>query len=243
MFEGQSKYRMGLLIWMSHCSWPSLLWQTYDYFFDTDGGYFGAKKGSEPLHVQWNAASDAVEVVNYSAGAAHGLTVHAEILNMDGTGRWEKSAAVESAEDSTVSPFQLEYPAGLTPVHFIRLTLTRGGETVSSNFYLRGARENDYHAIRELPKAKVEASTRVTREGGRWLLATELHNASAAPALMVRVKAVRDKSGDRILPALYDDNYVPLMPGERRTIHTELKHADTRGEAPRMVVEGFNIQP
>jgi hypothetical protein len=31
------------------------------------------------------------------------------------------------------------------------------------------------------------------------------------------------------------------MPGERRTITTELRHADTRGESPRIVVEGFNV--
>ena len=57
MFEGQSKNRLGLLIWMSHPAWPSLLWQTYDYFFDTDAGYYGAKKGAEPLHIQWNAST------------------------------------------------------------------------------------------------------------------------------------------------------------------------------------------
>jgi hypothetical protein len=58
---------------------------------------------------------------------------------------------------------------------------------------------------------------------------------------MVRVKAVRDKSGDRILPVIHSDNYVPLMPGEQRTIRTEMEDADTRGERPRIVVEGFNI--
>ena len=73
MFEGQSKNRLGLLIWMSHPAWPSLLWQTYDYFFDTDAGYYGAKKAAEPLHIQWNAATDAVEVVNYNAGEQTGL--------------------------------------------------------------------------------------------------------------------------------------------------------------------------
>jgi hypothetical protein len=57
---------------------------------------------------------------------------------------------------------------------------------------------------------------------------------------MVRLKAVRTKSGDRILPALYSDNFVALIPGERRTIRTELENADTRGESPRIVVEGFN---
>ena len=30
------------------------------------------------------------------------------------------------------------------------------------------------------------------------------------------------------------------MPGESRTILTELAQADTRGERPRMAVEGFN---
>jgi hypothetical protein len=231
---------MGLLIWMSHCSWPSLLWQTYDYFFDPDGGYFGAKKGAEPLHIQWNTATDEVEVVNYSAGQASGLSAHAEILNMDGTVKWEKRAAVDSAEDSTASPIKLEYPSDLTAVHFIRLTLTRGTEVISANFYLRGLKEGDYTAIRGLPKVKLEATTKVERQGAKWLLTTELRNASKQPALMVHLKVVREKSGDRILPALYDDNYVALMPGERKTIHTELQHADARGERPRMVVEGFN---
>jgi hypothetical protein len=59
---------------------------------------------------------------------------------------------------------------------------------------------------------------------------------------MIRLKAVREKSGDRILPAIYSDNYIALMPGERRTIQTELEHADTRGERPRVAVEGFNVE-
>jgi hypothetical protein len=93
-----------------------------------------------------------------------------------------------------------------------------------------------------MPKVKLEASTRATRQDSRWQLATELHNPSDHPALMVRLKAVREKSGDRILPAIYSDNYIALMPGERRTIQTELEHADTRGETPRIVVEGFNVR-
>jgi hypothetical protein len=32
------------------------------------------------------------------------------------------------------------------------------------------------------------------------------------------------------------------MPGERRTIRTEVENADTRGERPRIVVEGSNVQ-
>jgi hypothetical protein len=32
------------------------------------------------------------------------------------------------------------------------------------------------------------------------------------------------------------------MPGERRTIHAEVNNTDTRGESPRVTVEGFNVQ-
>ncbi len=241
MYEGQSKNRLGLLIWMSHPAWPSLLWQTYDYFFDTDAGYYGAKKGAEPLHIQWNASTDAVEVVNYNAGSQPGLTVHAEVLNLDGSLKWEKSATLDSREDTTVSPIQMGFPSDLSPTHFIRLTLSHEGKVVSSNFYLHGFTEQDYQGIRSLPQVKIDAKSGFRRRGSQWAITTELHNVSTAPALMVRVKAVREKSGDPILPVLYDDNYIALMPGERRTIHVNLENEDTRGERPRIVVQGYNL--
>jgi len=241
MYEGQSKNRFGLLIWMSHPAWPSLLWQTYDYFFATDAGYYGAKKGAEPLHIQWNASTNAVEVVNYSAGPQPGLTAHAEVLNLDGSMKWEETATLDSSEDSTVSPIQMEFPAGLSATHFIRLTLRRDEEVISSNFYLHGLAEQDYKGIRTLPAVKVDSRSTVRVRGNQWLITTELHNVAAAPALMVRVRAVRAKTGDPILPALYDDNYIALMPGERKTIRVELENADTRGERPRIVVEGYNL--
>jgi len=241
IFEAQSKNRMGILLWMSHPCWPSFVWQTYDYYFDPTAGYFGSKKGSEPLHIQWNPVTDNIEVVNYNAGHAPGLTAKAEILNIDGAVKWEKSALVDSTEDSAAAPIAIEYPAGLSPVHFIRLKLTRGNEVVSENFYWRGAEENNYQALRSLPKVKLDAATQVERHGEKWILKTDLKNTTTQPALMVRLKAVREKSGDRILPALYSDNFVSLMPGEQRTVTIQIENADTRGESPRIVVEGFNI--
>jgi hypothetical protein len=260
IFEAQSKNRMGVLLWMSHPCWPSLVWQTYDYYFDTNAGYFGSKKGSEPLHIQWNPLGDTVEVVNYNAGDVRGLSAQAQILNMNGALKWEKSAALDIPEDSVASPIKLEFPSGLTPVHYIRLRLARGEEVVSDNFYLRGLEETlasspagpggsgggslgyNLKALRTLPKVKVEASTTIARQGSRWVISTELHDTGDQPALLVRVKPVREKSGDRILPAISSDNYIALMPGERRTIRTELEDADTRGERPRIVVEGFNVR-
>lgn len=241
MFEAQSKNRMGLLLWMSHPTWPDFVWQTYDYYLDPSAAYFGSKKASEPLHIQWNPINDTVEVVNYSAGEAKGLTAQVEILNLDGSKQWDKSSPVDSKEDSVQSPIQIEFPASITPVHFLRLKLMRGAEILSENFYWRGTEEGNFQALRSLPKADVRASTHVEHKGAQWFLTTELTNSSSTPALMVRVKAVREKTGDRILPAIHSDNYVALLPGEKRSIRTELEDADARGEKPAIVVEGFNL--
>ena len=166
MFEAQSKNRMGALLWMTHPAWPSFVWQTYDYYFDPTAAYFGAKKASEPLHIQWNPLTDSVEVVNYSGGNTTGLTAHVEIRNMDGSIQWQKSSRLIAKKTASSHRFKLEYPATLTPVHFIRLKLTRGTQLISENFYLRGTEEEgNFRAIREIPKVKLEEATQVTKQG------------------------------------------------------------------------------
>ena len=241
MFEAQSEHRMGVLLWMSHPCWPSFVWQTYDYYFEPTSTYFACKKACEPIHIQWNPLTNKVEVVNNNAGVQSGLTATAEIFNLDGSSAWKKTAELDSKEDSTTTPIQLEFPASLSAVHILRLTLSANGKPVSVNNYLRGKEQDNHHAIRTLPKAKVTANTRADHRDGRWLLTTELVNTSAYPALNVRLKVVRANSGDRILPALYSDNYFVLLPGEHTTITTEVRLEDTRDESPVMTVDGFNV--
>ena len=242
IFEAQSKYRMGVLLWMSHSCWPSFVWQTYDWYFEPTSAYFACKKGSEPLHIQWNSYTDTIEVVNYSAGNVANLTAEVEVVNMDGKSMAKKSAPLSSAEDSVSTPITMEYPADLSPVHFLRLTLVQNGTVRSSNFYMRGVEQGDFTAIRTLGKASVRATTASEQRNDRWFLTTTLQNTSTTPALFVRAKAVREATGDRILPAIYDDNYISLMPDETRIIKTELRNADARGEKPKVVIGGYNVQ-
>ncbi len=242
MFEAQSKDRMGVLLWMSHPCWPSFVWQTYDFYFEPTAAYFGCKKASEPIHIQWNRATGFIEVVNLSGGNQTGLTAQLEILNLDGSKTTTQSLTLDSMEDSVSPCIRLDFPPNLTPVHFLRLTLSQGATVLSSNFYMRGIHEDDYRAIRELPKVGVTATTTSERKGETWLLTTHLQNSTLTPALMVRLKAIRETAGDRILPAIYSDNYIALMPGESRTLTTELNHSDTRGQRPKIVLSGFNLK-
>ena len=119
MFESRSLNRKGLLLWMTHPAWPSMVWQTYDYYFEPTAAYFGCKKASEPLHIQWNPVTDEIEVVNYSAGVRNGLTAKAQIINMDGSISWENEVSVDSKEDTTNKCMKLDFPASVSSAHFV----------------------------------------------------------------------------------------------------------------------------
>jgi hypothetical protein len=242
IFEAQSRYRMGALLWMSHSSWPSLVWQTYDYYFEPTAAYFGCMKGSEPIHIQWNMASDSIEVVNYSVKNGKDLKATALIYNFDGTLKWQKEISLNCSEDNVVKCFKLDYPSDLSEVHFIKLKLMRGKELVSDNFYWRGKEEYNYRALMDLPKVKLKSSTSVEKEDDQWYLSTKIENISKSPAIMIKLKVIRAKTGDRILPVFYHDNFISLLPGETRSIKMEIEDSDTRGEKPSVVISGFNLE-
>lgn len=243
LFESRSQNRKGLLLWMTHPTWPSMVWQTYDYYFEPTAAYFGCKKASEPLHIQWNPATDEVEVVNYSAGTHNGLTAKAQIINMDGNVVWEKEATVDSREDTTLKCIPLEYPDQVSPAHFIKLTLTDQGKLLSDNFYLRGTEEGNYQALREMPKVTLqEEITTQKQEEGHWTATVSLTNASATPALMIRVNLTGNDDGQQILPVFYSDNYFSLLPGEQKEVTLHWKDEDTRGNTPNILISGYNVE-
>jgi hypothetical protein len=241
IFEGRSEHRRGMLLWMSHPCWPSMVWQTYDYYFDPTAGYFGAKKASEPIHIQYNPVRDNIEVVNYHARDCKGVVAKAQLINQDGSVQWEKETSFDIKEDATIACFPLEYPASLSAAYFIKLTLTAGGKLLSDNFYWRGQEEGNYKSLLQLPKTQLTVKTTAHQSGKEWHLTTTLKNATSTPALMVRLKVTGAKSAERILPVFFSDNYVFLMPNEEKTITMRLYSNDTRSEKPVVVVSGFNL--
>ena len=243
LFESRSQNRKGLLMWMSHSCWPSMVWQTYDYYFEPTAAYFAIKKASEPLHIQWNPATDEVEVVNYSAGTHKGLTAKVQILNMDASVAWEKEATVDSNEDTTNKCIKLAFPANLSKVHFIKMVLTENGKVVSDNFYHRSLEENNYQDLRQLAKVALQSTTTVDKNAdGTWSAVSVIENKTSTPALMIRLNVVGSKDGQQLLPVFYSDNYFSLLPGEKKEVRMSWKDEDTRGNEGKVLITGYNVE-
>jgi len=257
MFEAQSRNRMGLLLWMSHPAWPSLVWQTYDYDFEPTAAYFGSKKACEPLHIQWNPLSDSIEVVNYSVSGRLRLRAEMEILNAGGNVLLRKEAGVVCPEDGTRGCFAVGPPADSTALSLVRLTLRRDGKAISENSYWRGLEEigggESRNVNRDVSRnvsrggnrrvlaLHLDSDAKLSQTGGVWRLTSTVVNNSGHPALAAALRVVCERSGKRILPAFYSDNYFPLMPGEHRTVTVEVFLRDSGGETPVLEAEGLGV--
>ena len=232
MYESGSKDRMGLLIWMSHPCWPSMVWQTYDYYLEPTAAYYGVKHACEPLHVQWNPVNNQVEVINHSAGHQAGIVnVSAYLLN--GALLWSKETPYDLQEDRTLDVMAVELPQDFEGVYILRLTLTNGdGKLVSSNDYVQTQGVESREALHDMRRTQLS----VTSDGK----SVTLSNTGVVPAMMIRLNLKGD-DGEQILPVIYSDNYFHLMPGESRPIDIDWKVEDARGTKPVVEISGMNI--
>jgi len=101
----------GIMTWMSQSAYPSLVWQTYDYYYDLNGAYWAAKKACEPLHIQWNPVNNAIKVINTTGDKAQGLTATAGVYNMDGSlvKQYSKSARIDAPPNAATNCFTVDF--------------------------------------------------------------------------------------------------------------------------------------
>ena len=150
MYEANNVGRKGLLIWMSHSAWPSLAWQTYDYWFRPTAACAAVKKACEPIHIQMNPASGKIEVINAGPVDLENLTASVSVITPEGEKVYSKTALVSPKEDTTTPVIDLaDVPDGLCIVN-LRLT-SSDGKIISENRYFRnfhsGKDTGNYQAL------------------------------------------------------------------------------------------------
>ncbi|MCO5994356.1 discoidin domain-containing protein [Actinoallomurus rhizosphaericola] len=233
----------GLMLWMSHPAWHSTVWQTYDYDFDVNGVYYGARTACEPLHVQADPLKWQVIAVNHTTQTLKGATVKAHVYDLSGKELGTvRSAKVDLAPAATAQAFTAGWTGDLPDLHLLRLTLEDGsGRSLSRNTYWRYRTPAAMRALNGMRQVKVTASVgRITRSGPRHGLTATVRNRGSAVAAMVRLSLLDDKSGERVLPTLYGDNYLWLLPGESRTVTLSWPAGALPSGRPLLRVEPYN---
>jgi hypothetical protein len=230
---------------MSNPAWPSLTWNTYDYYMEPTAAYFACRKACEPIHIQWNIVTNHIKVVNSTLNELRGLNAEAVLYNLDGSLVQTKTAQLNCPANSVQDCLQLFVPGEtevdrLSNVHFIKLALKdNAGKLLSSNFYWRSKAEWKYEELKGMAEVQINGTVDELKAGN---VAVNLENRTSSMALMVRLKLVDISTGLLLAPVSYSDNYFSMAPHETRQVDIRLNGSQVN-HAIALRVEGWNITP
>lgn len=267
MFEAYSRNKYtstGVIQWMLNNGWPSLIWHLYDYYLQPAGGYFGTKKANEPLHIMYSYDDRSVAVINstYQPVKCVQASVRIVDFNLKELFAQEKSVDVDADGVQTVLTVPEFDPATTSTVYFVQLALKDSkGSLVSTNFYWLSTKKpeldwaktkyvstpilshEDMTMLAKLPKVQLRTNVSAHSSVEGEVVRVRVQNPSKNLAFQVRLAVESGKTGDEVLPVLWEDNYVSLMPGESREISARFAGRHTLGNDARLVVSGWNIEP
>jgi exo-1,4-beta-D-glucosaminidase len=266
MFEayGRNKYQStGVIQWMLNNGWPSMMWHLYDYYLQPAAGYFGTKKACEPVHIQYSYDDRSIVVVNSVNRDFRDLTAEVSLYDFNLRRLFHRKLTLDSTADSVRQLLKIPDDNIDTDVHFVRLTLAnKQGRILSTNFYCLPRKPSTYDwstesekghpyytgvtsyedltMLNQLRKVHLEASASARRQPNSGEVRVRVHNPSGGLAFQVHLSVVGEKSGEEILPVLWEDNYISLMPGESREIAAHYDQAVNAGRL-KLEADGWNI--
>jgi exo-1,4-beta-D-glucosaminidase len=265
MFEAYAGNRYsstGVIQWMLNNAWPSLIWHLYDYYLMPAGGYFGTKKACEPIHVQYLYDDKSIVAVNTTYQPQPKLKLTAQVFDLDLVEKFSKATEFVLAADSNFKAFSIPQIKDLSTTYFLKLTLQdTAGKIVSSNFYWLSTTDDvldmkktkwyytpvssyaDMTQLEKLPPVKLEVAGRAVRRGGEESAHVKISNPSRDLALFVQLQIKQGRSDQNVLPVVWEDNYISLLPGERREITATYKVKDLGNAAAFLTVAGWNSSP
>jgi len=177
------------------------------------------------------------------------------------TEKFSQATALDAPADSTNKVLTLPEIDVLSPTYFLVLRLEDStGKLVGSNFYWLSTKAEtldwdksnwyttptisyaDFTALAQLPKVKLKVTSHTEPKGEDAVTQVTLENPSPSLAFFVRLKVNKGAGGTEILPILWEDNYISLLPGEKRDI-TATYRASLLGTAKAAVdVSGWNVE-
>ncbi|HEX8445577.1 MAG TPA: LamG-like jellyroll fold domain-containing protein [Sphingomonas sp.] len=230
------------MLWMTQPAWPSSAWQIFSSDYDTHAAFYGTKKASERVHVQLNQPDYKVVLVN-NGPALIGATVYAKVTGLDNRILAERRATVAAGAGLVADAFTLDLAPHLTQgMVLVALDVTDAtGKILSQNVYWQGADDAAYQGMTRMAQVPVTARASSRRDGDEVATTIDLANGGAVAALATKL-TVMNADGSQVLPAYFSDNYVSLLPGERRKIEIRYPQAAAKGRTT-VTLRGWNVKP
>lgn len=261
-FQTNKGRATGIIQWMLNSAWPEMYWQLYNHDLMPTGAFYAARKACEPIHLLYNYGDSGIWLINDTAGSVDGLTATVRVLDIHAGVLHEERLPVSAGPDSSSLLCSIPELPQRTATSFLDLRLIGpDGDELGNNFYWLSTKPDvldyeagtgawqfytpskeyaDFSLLRSLPQVTLETDYSCHRENGTTTATVTLTNDSSQIAFFIELALCDRESGATILPVLWDDNYVSLLPGESRTLRATLSTAGGAGETPQLRINGWN---
>jgi exo-1,4-beta-D-glucosaminidase len=240
-----------------------MYWQLYDYYLMPNGAYYGAKKASQPYHVIYDYVRHSLFAVNDKLTDKNNCTLHIRLYNNLSEIIFEKELKTDLKANESKEVFNLPELNRNTPLYFLDIRLSdQEGNEIDNNFYWLSAKPDvldydaevpgwyyhtpskqyaDFTALNNLPKVHVTGSIKKNNLKNVTEFTVTLKNDNDHIAFFVHPEIRDGQTGAAILPVLWSDNYISLLPEETRTLTAVIKNIDLENKTPKLWIDGYNL--
>jgi exo-1,4-beta-D-glucosaminidase len=264
MFEAFSLRRpaaKGVVQWMLNSAWPNMFWHLYDWYLVPNGAFYGARDANRPLNLGYDYGERKLVAVNDTSKRLDGVTARVRVYDTASKLLFERAQPLALPAESRVEALVLPAIEAAGNAYFLDARLVgKDGATLARSFYWLSTtpdeldweknqwyvtptkRYADLSALSRMAPAKLEVQHRFETTAEGQVVHVTLANPGNQLAFFVELSVVGDKSGHLAAPVFWDDNYVSLLPGERREIRGTIPAHALAGERPVFRFSGINVR-
>jgi len=233
----------GFIIWKTQNPWTAMRGQMYDYYLDPNACLYGLHKGSEPLHVMYNPVTGMVMAVNNTFEAKRSMMLVVKTYDMTGRGHLLTQVFADIGPTTAKRYFSIKNEIDKIAFDegtFLSLQLLdEEKKTITENLYWIPDHTGNYSGLQKIKQSDLVVKAKYLQRGKvEVILENGLHN---TPAFFNRISLVDAETKTRLLPVFYDNNYITILPGEKKTIIVDYSGLDTKSKAM-IVLNGWNTR-
>ena len=265
MFEAYSRNKYtstGVIQWMLNNAWPSMIWHLYDYYLRPAADTSAPRRpwsrcipsmattttrsgGQQPVRRRERSEAYDPKCLNLDMSekfsrrrARCSSRQHQKILTLpDVDGLSADYFLVFALEDCCRQTCRIEFLLALHQTRNPRLGQSPTGTP------RRPRHTPTYTALSQLPKVKLKVSRPQRAQRRRGITHVTAGKPKQEPGVFCTPESrIRAKAEKKFLPVIWQDNYISLLPGEKREISATYRAAELGAAKPAVEVSGWNVE-
>ena len=262
-FQANKLNATGIIQWMLNSAWPEMYWQLYDSFLRQNGAYYGAKKANEPVHLLYNYGNNTIYKVNDTFEKIDDHRAVIQIFDIESKLLYKEKSGLSIDPESSKAFLKLPELENLSETYFLSLKLFNvEGNEISNNFYWLSTKKDvlnydyefedwafytpskeyaDFRLLEQMSNIKLEIDPKMEILEDCLRVTVNIFNNSNSISFFNELLLI-DKNFEILSPVIWSDNYISILPGERKSIEGLYQIKIENFEIPDLKIRGWNLQ-